>query len=164
MQIHSHLSKVQESNLDAWILADKTFCDPIIDQYSVTLRSQPQQGGANQTPMQISVSIAKSATKEKNKVWKQKSLATICILLGTVNADSDELVPATLRQDYINLIEEGVIKAKDAMQNFQQQFSAHTKNRCVTSTLLSKTRRTCPWVYSTYRSWQLSSTDIMVPP
>jgi hypothetical protein len=141
MQIHSHLSKVQESNLNGRILANKTFCDPIIDRYSATLRSQPQQGGANQTPMQISVSIAKSATEEKNKVWKQKSLATICILLGTVNADSDELVPATLSQDYINLVEEGVVKAKDAMQNFQQQFSACTKNRCgnINSIIKNKT-------------------------
>jgi hypothetical protein len=130
MQIHSHLSKVQKSNLNTWILVNKTFCDPIIDQYSVTLGSQPQQGGANQTPTQISVNIAKSATEEKNKVQKQKSLATICILLGTMNADSNELVPATLHQNYINLIEEGVAKAKDAMQNFQQQFGKHTKNHC----------------------------------
>jgi hypothetical protein len=129
MQIHSRLSKVQESNLDTWILANKTFCDPIIDQYGATLGAQPQQGGDNQTPMQISVNVAKSAVDEKNEVRKQKSLATIRILLGTVNADSDELVPATLCQDYIDLIKEGVVKAKDAMHNFQQQFGEHTKNR-----------------------------------
>jgi hypothetical protein len=55
MQIHARLSTVQESILDAWILANKTFCDPIIDRYSATLGSQPQQCGTNQTPMQISV-------------------------------------------------------------------------------------------------------------
>ncbi len=75
------------------------------------------------------MNVAKSAAEEKNEVWKQKSLATIRILLDTVNADSDELVPATLSQDYIYLVEEGVVKAKDAMQNFQQQFGEHTKNR-----------------------------------
>lgn len=129
IDIHSRLSKVQDSNLDKWILANKTFCDPIVKRYTESLGANPQQGGTNQTPTQISVNVAKSATEEKNEVRKQKALATVRLLLGSVNTDSDEFVPATLREDYVDLVEEGATKAKDALRTFQQQFGEHIKNR-----------------------------------
>ena len=77
------------------------------------------------TPMMIKVTSKKSSSEEKQEVHIQKSLSMFKILLGRVDTTTDELVPANLSENFVELVEEG--STKTSMQSFQQQLKKHTR-------------------------------------
>jgi len=126
-QILSRLYKVQDSNMDSWIQANKPICDPIMARLAPLLGGGPPAPPANTPPTEISVKVARTVTEEKSEIRKQKSLATARLLLGQVDPVADEFIPATLNPDFVDLVEEGT--AKTALRAFQQLFKEHIKGR-----------------------------------